>query len=498
MATFVAAADVNILNGLLAGVIPFQKGLNIIVGENGTLKTKLLQEIKSGHFRASEGAPALLRIQAISPKRNSERRTAETLIQTLRQQNKTFDAYIQERGGAQIVDATFQNYPSLGELFFFVFERRSRDGGSQKDHMDSVTADLNSVMQEVFPDYKLMADWSTAMGAPRLRVFKRGSIEVPIDALSLGEQEVLSLITNLYASRESYDVYLIDEPEVHLNWHLEDRLFEYFDNFADRYGKQIIVATHSRAIFTERLLPKAIFLYWNAEGRIQFGKEIPSDQRRRIAGEAIEIIKIGQLPSRTFFVEDDEHAAVIKAISTTLNSQVGIVQCGNAPNVRSLFRQSKTGGEWAAAYFLEDGDNENTPFPGEPHFIHLSKYAIENFLLDFEIASSVTGKTQQEIREIILQAILANRDKILGKTKFLDFLIDNLRIEHLIPERLARLDASLIIQHYLRVLGLTFDEYLERYVSEAKRRNALATVFPPEIIAAIQEKEAGARTTTGA
>lgn len=495
MPSYVAAAEVNILNGLLSGTIPFQGGLNIIAGENGTLKTRLLQEIKSGRFRPNDGAPGTPRIQAISPKRNSERRAAEAIVQTLRQQNKTFDAYIAERGGAQINDATFQEYPSLGELFFFVFEHRCRDGGPQRDHMAAVTADFNGVIGEVFPEYRLVSDWNSATGVPRLRVVKRATIEIPIEALSLGEQEVLSLITNLYASRDAYDVYLIDEPEVHLNWHLEERLFEYFNNFADRYGRQVIVATHSRAVFTQRLLSKTVFLYWNAEGRIEWGNELTPEQARRIAGEAIEIIKVGQLPSRTFFVEDDEQAAVIDAIAATVGSQVSVVECGNAPNVRSLFRESKIAGGWANAHFLEDGDNENTPFPGEPRFIHLPRYCIENFLLDFEIASSVTGKTEEELREIILQAIRAKRDRILGKTKFLDFLIDHLTRDHLNPDRLAKLDASLIMPHYLTSLGVTFDDYLQRYVDEVVRRDALTTVFPATLISAIREEEAESTRT---
>ena len=48
-----------------------------------------------------------------------------------------------------------------------------------------------------------------------------------IEALSLGETSILALALNVYTTRNSNDVYLIDEPEIHLNWHLEQQLFEF-------------------------------------------------------------------------------------------------------------------------------------------------------------------------------------------------------------------------------------------------------------------------------
>lgn len=485
MPSYVDVATVNILNGLLAATIPFRPGLNIIGGENGTLKTKLLQEIRAGRFRPNATAPAPPRIQAISPKRNSERRAVEAIIQTMRQQSKTFDTYIRERGGVQINDTTFENYPSLGELFFFVFEYRCRDGGPQREHMSSVTADFNRVIQNVFPEYQLASQWDAASGMPRLRLLKRGENEVPLEALSLGEIEVLSLITNLYASRDAYDVYLIDEPEVHLNWHLEDRLFSFLDAFCDNHEKQVIVATHSRAIFKPKLLPKAIFLFWNDEGRVSWGTDISPETRVRIAGEAIDIIHLGEFPSPTFFVEDSAHEVVVGALSSALNANVAVSACGNSPNVRSIYKRSLADGGWPNAYFLEDGDNEGSPYPSDHRFIHLPKYCIQNHLLDLDVAASVTGTPTSDLRRAIFNTVLANKDKVLGRNKFLDFLIDQLQPDDLTDTRLAKLDASLIMADLLRELDLTFDDYLHRYIEGCIRQDKLRTVFPEALIAAI-------------
>lgn len=481
MSPYIKVASVNILSGTLAGNIPFGPRLNLISGVNGTLKTKLLQEIKQGRFTPSP-AGTQPKIQAISPRRNSERRAAAAIVQQLRQQSRTFDAYISEQLGAQIVDTSFQNYPSVGELFFLVYEHRLRDGGPQVDHMVAVTEDFNQAISAVFPEYKLDAAWDNALGQPRLSIAKGANNAVPLEGLSLGEQEVLSLITNLYASRDSNDAYLIDEPEVHLNWHLEEGLFAFMLDFCERYQKQMIVVTHSRIAFTDRFLPLTTFLYWTADGRVAWGNDIPDEHRRRLAGEAVQIIKLGSIVEQTFFVEDRSLEQVVKAIARAEKAKIMVVVCGNAANVRALFRRSKADGGWPRALFLEDGDNEGSPFPSEPQFLHLEKYCIENYLLDLRIASVATGKTEGELKGLIHAEVMRRKDNILGRNKFLEFLIDGLKPEHLTEGRLAKLDASQIMPGVLLALGNTFDDYVQRYVETALDMGLLDQVFPSTLI----------------
>lgn len=481
-------ATINILNGLLIGTISFHPHLNLISGENGTLKTKLLQTIHQQRPFLALPPGTQPRLQAISPLRNTERRTADSIVQYLRQSNRTYDTYAAERVQSQMVDTQYQPYPSVGELFFLDFDRRSRDGGQpQIEHMRAVADDFNFVIQSVFPEYRLQAEWNAAVGSPTLSVLKGDSNEVPLEALSLGEQEVLSLVTNLYMSREANDVYLVDEPEVHLNWHLEERLFGYFYDFCREYDRQMIVVTHSRIVFTDRFLPTTTFFYWTPEGRVSWGPEISLAQRRRIAGEAIEIIKLGDIGTGTFFVEDRSHAAVVKAIANQEGVEVSTVVCGNSQNVRSFYKRSESDGGWLGAFFLEDGDNQGSPFPDKLDFIHLEKYSIENYLLDLPTASEVTSKTELELRQIIFDEVEKRRNQILGKNKFLDFLFDGLLPEHLTADRLSKLDASMILEGYLLSVGMTFEGYLGQYVRVAKQSGTLDEVFPSSLVEAVRE-----------
>jgi len=91
----IAKVTLNILDGLLAGVMEFTPGLNIISGENGTFKTKLLQVLKQGSNVSAADSQKPLR--AIRPKRNTERRQAETIIQAFRQQNRTLDTTLKRQ-----------------------------------------------------------------------------------------------------------------------------------------------------------------------------------------------------------------------------------------------------------------------------------------------------------------------------------------------------------------------------------------------------------------
>ena len=386
----------------------------------------------------------------------------------------------------QINDGSFENYPSLGDLFYFLYEFRCRDGGSQIVHMESVTNDFNEVISDVFPEYNLKSEWNPNPGTPRLRLLKNRTNQVPLEALSLGEQEVLSLITNLYASKEKYDVFLIDEPEVHLNWHLEERLFDYLDSFCNRYEKQMIVVTHSRVIFKERFLRKAKFLYWNDNGKVEYTTELSPEKRRRLAGDAIEILKLGEFTKTTFFVEDEAHEVVVKNLALAIGSEVSVTSCGNSQNVRSMYKRMRTGDDWSNTYFLEDGDNEGTPFLGEKRFIHLSKYCMENYFLDLEIASEVLGKKPEELIQLVLCVLVENKEKILGKWKFLDFLIDQLKPEDITSARLDKFDGSIILRQLLHRLSINRDSYIEKYVVMVKNKDLLAIKFPPELIEAIR------------
>lgn len=483
MSKTIVSAKINILD-LLVETIEFKPGLNIISGENGTLKTRMLQQMKTEHERLlfSEKDPAV-RMQAISPKRNAESRAFRTIYDSFRQENKKLATLINERN---INDRTFDTYPSLGELFYVVYDDLCKDGGDQRRKMVETTTRFNGVIRKLFSTYKLASNWDVEAGQPNIVLVKNGNKEVPLESLSLGEQEMLSLVVNLFASKETYDIFLIDEPEVHLNWHLEEKLFNYLDAFCTEHKKQIITVTHSRAIFKQKFLKKSQFLSWGRDGKIHCGRNLTPVQRRKLAGEAIEIIKMGDFEKPTFFVEDGRQESIISSIASRLAIEISITECGNSSNVKSLFLYAKRLSGWNNSYFIIDGDNEGNPFPKEKTFIHLEKYCIENYLLDVDVVATMSGKSILYVKELILQAIKENRNKILKKNKFLDFLVDGIKIEHITGAWLAKLDASEIIELVAKKLGLSFSDYLEEYCKTSFELGNLTSVFPKRVVEAIE------------
>lgn len=485
MQNYIKAGIPNVL-GVLQGRIEFSSGLNIISGENGTLKTRLLQAIKSGSHELYTPTTNI-RIQAISPKRNSERRAAEVIIQHFRQNNRTWDANVSERLGSQINDASYDNYASLGELFYLLFDHRSKDGGDRKTHMANLAKEMNTVINKVFPHYELLAEWDESLGAPRIKMRKGNSVEFPIESLSLGELEVLSLIMSINQGRDHIDVYLIDEPEVHLNWHLEERLFTFLADFCETYSKQAIVVTHSRVIFKQRFLKNVQFLFWDDRGHIQWRNELSIEQRTRLAGDAIEIVALSDFSKPTFFVEDSAHTEVLSQLAKTIGFSVTISECCTSANVKSLFSYQKSQGRWPQAYFVIDGDNMGNPFPSDSQFIHLPYYCIENSLLHPEILSAITGKSVLEIQESIVNAIKTNRSKVFAKNKFFDFLAESISPADMTFERLRIFDGSLILDTIIESLGSTRSKLIADYINYLNGNKRLAELFPNELLLGFKE-----------
>jgi len=486
MANYVQSADLNVQNGLFVATMSFLPGLNLLSGENGTLKTKVLHALKTGGVRSHDPTSPCRR-QAVSPKRNAQRRAYQQVYDQFRRDKKSLDTVINERN---INDTAFEDYPALGDLFYVVNDDLCKDGGDQIERMKKAASEFNSVIRRIFPHYELIAEWSKATGTPAIELLKNRITRVPLEGLSLGEQEILSLAMNIFSSRHRYEVFLIDEPEVHLNWHLEEKLFEFLDDLCDEHGNQMIVVTHSRVVFKQRFFPKTQFLCWNDQGKVSCGKDITPEQRRRIAGDAIEIIQLGSFTRPTFFVEDHHHVTVIEELAAALGANVATSECRNKTNVRSLYRLSKMEGGWQGSYFLEDGDNEGNPFPSEPHFFHLEKYCIEAYLFDVAIAARVCAVSEDEIKTMILDAVRANRQKIFKRNKFFEFLVDHLALEHLTPANLAKLDAAEIIETYLSRIGKDFRQYAKEYIHECQTQGRLAVVFPKQLVEVLQDMQA--------
>jgi len=476
----IKTANVNLFDVFTQTII-LSKGLNIISGENGTCKSHFLKALRQLKNVTIEGDSNQLqgRIFAFNPKRNSERQNLEQVFQTLRQQNRGYDNFISETVQKQFNDQAIDTYSSCSELFYFFYDKKCKKGGDQKQYMEEVCDEFNLVISSIFDDYKIDATWNDLKGAPTLKLVKKET-EIPLNAVSCGEQEVLSLILNIYSAKDSVDIYLIDEPEVHLNWHLEEKLFEFFHQFCDKHEKQIVLTTHSRVIFKQKFHDLAQFFVWR-EGKIHVENALPKEQRKKIAGEAIEIIKLGNFNKVTVFVEDESHKNFIEVLAEELDSEVTPVISGNSFNVKSMFKLSIEEGGWKNCFFMIDGDNQGNPFPNEKSFIHLEKYCIENYVLDINSLSEALNMKETDIKKLVLESLLDVKHEIFKKNKFFEFLVDRLNLDDISSENLSKLDASVFSKSFLNKIGIKQRELFKKTIPILLKHDSI----PEELIEAI-------------
>lgn len=489
MNLYIEKIKIELFGGIFNQEILFQNGLNIISGENGTGKTKLLTALKIDSVLAvnSQGFTSSnqTKVIAFSPKRNSLRKTVEAAFNEFRQQNRKYENIIGEYLGRHVQDSNFENYAPLGELFAGYFDFLDRKGGDRKAVVKRITKEFNGVLKKMLGDYEIITNWDEINGYPTVLISKKG-VTISLNDLSLGEQEILSLIFNLYMSRNESDIFLIDEPEVHLNWSLELTLFNFFNDFCQRYNKQIIVVTHSRVIFSDPFYEKAQFLVWE-NGKIVCKKEIDEILKGKLAGEVVSLTQVVKLTKKTFFVEDNIHTAVVEELARLFNRDVEVIPCSNKTNVKSLLKMVSSKSEYNLAYFMIDSDNEGNPFPKEQKLIFLSKYCMECYLMNIPLLAKVLKDNEKNIRKKIVETIKLNKRTILNHYTYLDFVIDRLTEADIDENLLSKFDCSQILPKLLDHYNQTIQDFTHDFVSEVKTLSNARRIFPPQLINSITQ-----------
>ncbi len=482
--TYIKSLAVNLFNGIFNTTINFNNGLNIISGINGTGKTQVLQLLQNNQGITSDPSKNSnqLSIFAVSPKRNTEKQAVDSIFQQIRTQNKTIETFINQIKGFQIKDSGFENYPSFVELFIQEYELLMQDGIT--GHADAVlktVTDFNGVLNQVFPEYEIQGTWVAGTnglsGKLDLKIKKYGTSPIPIETLSTGEREVFALLFCIFVSRNKEDVYLIDEPEIHLNWDLEKGLFNFLDWFCNAYNKQIIVVSHSRIIFKKEFYPKTQFLIWES-GKIVCKSEIAEQQKVSIAGEISDTVSIIQFTKQTIFVEDPTHKLFLDEVALSLGKSVEVVICGSKSNVKSLYLLMKDSGQ-NNIYFIVDGDNEGCNI-SDQRFISLKKYCIENYIFDPSILAKISTKTEDEVKQLIVDSIKEiNQDKHSLVYKKLAEVANSFPFE--VIDTYSGKD---LLRIFSSKLSRTSDQLIKDFILTAKSDDKVNTVFS-EIIPAL-------------
>lgn len=501
MPTRLLSVQPNLLNGLLTSKVIIEPGLTIIAGANGTGKSKFLESIKNNastlDVQSDEGATTPT-VTAFSPKRNSVKRAFRDLVSESIAQNRKLSNRLQELVGAGFQDTTYAEYPSFPEMFFHAF--RSNDSAATTNHQEALNKTLreyNNIVKSVFKGIELVAEWNEADGVPELLI-KKEEIGSPIQVseVSTGEQEILSLIFNINAAAESCNLILIDEPEVHLNWGLERKLFAYFKKFAADKNIQIIVTTHSRVINLPEYRHLVRYFYWQ-EQKVSVGNTLPKEQIEAVAGEAIQFVQALPAKQSTIFVEDkmqkDFVTSLLKLFKKDV-SKVKIIVSHDKGTVLNLFRALKNGDEIndesLKAYFIVDGDGD-AKIKSTKYFIQLDKYSIESyFFSDLDALKKASGLRKPTLESKIYKALETHSPTSNKKTEavFRMFLKHATLDKKIINSKIYDLiDCKPIVKD----VGVGTANAVEKYV-EYLGVNGAKKVFDKKLIDFIKNQEPSA------
>jgi hypothetical protein len=338
-----------------------------------------------------------------------------------------------------------------------------------------VQEEFQNLLQRLFVEYQINLSWNIGSRKYESSI-KKYQDELAFNQLSSGENALISLIFAVYYSKDSFQGFLIDEPEVHLNWQLEEKLFEFFDWFSKEYNKQLIIVTHSRACFVKPFSESTQFFIW--ENNKIVIKQKPDDSLlSALSGDIVKIIGGITAEDKIVYVEDTRQKQILEKLSQLKSKDVEVVELGTCEKVKLQAKAFKKL-NITNVFFLIDGDNKPLTSTDKaalhPNLIQLQKYSIENYFLDQDILSvidlsnpkkPISGELLLAVKEVSAQNFVAVKTLLTGETS-------------LTKEVLDRLDASAFIKNLSRNLGFNDDKvFMEKYIDEAQIQGKIDTLF---------------------
>ncbi len=472
----------NIFSGKFVEHIELKQGLNIIAGNNGTGKTQFLKFIQANITNNSlveKEQNAAISVASFNPKRNAQKQQAEQIQRLVQRDENSETNALNAFLNQQIQDENFQTIRPIPEyLIHSAGKLVDSEGKTREDAAKVVCAEYQEVLNKVF-DYQIGFTWISSGRNHNFTITKSGNV-LQMQQLSSGENAIISLMFAIFYTRNNADVYLIDEPEVHLNWQLEERLFNFLNWFAITYKKQLVVATHSRICFVDPYSKSTQFLLWQG-GVIKVVEKPDSELVIALSGDIVKIISGITSLEKIVYAEDDAHFRVLKKIADIQGASIEVVKLTNSVNVKQqskAFKNLSIGN----VFFLIDNDNSKL-LPGEltehhSGFIQLEKYCIENYFLNRDILSEIDcNNPKKDIAQEIFQSIKEVNQQNFAPVKTL--LLDKTSVTEVL---LDRLDASVFLKSLSAKLGFP-DKYdlMDAYVLEVNRQGKLRDIFP-EII----------------
>jgi len=294
---------------------------------------------------------------------------------------------------------------------------RDIERGEQTERPADPLLPYNELLGQLFPGYSF-ADVESANLSLCVKL-PTGNI-IPFQDLSSGEKEVFFILSFFIRHNISYSTIVIDEPDLHLHSELARKLIRLMRNI--RPGNQIWCATHNAELIDEAGRERTYFLR-------------PSEDRSRIEcfpatqeGAEISILRdifgysgyVG-ISRKIVFSEGTESSADRKTfanLSPSPSDNIKIIPVGTVSNLyrinKAVFALLQSDFTRCEFYLIRDRDYmsdalvDNHRSTASQNFYILSRYHIENYLLNEEIIADILNTTFQRAtsREEIYNQLL--------------------------------------------------------------------------------------------
>ena len=315
----------NIFEGEVI-TITLYSGVTTLVGPNGSGKTQTLKSIRD-------------RLKSIIGPEKVRYLTSNRIGTMEVYRSRTVPRYVSlddySLGDQEIKRARHQIETATGD--FFAMDDR-------KDVYIKVSERLSVLFNR-----QIFLRWD----AGRLKVFcerteKQEEYSVAVEASGL--INVISILAALYD--DSVEVLLIDEPEVSLHPQLQYYLLREIRNAASKYGKTVIISTHSPEMIgfsNAKDLCNYVFFQENGDTPIQISPEAPELESKKLQEF---LLRMGLIYKEAFFakkillIEGSSDLIICRYLSNRLHFDLDIAGTqiipvegkGQFPIVTKLFR----------------------------------------------------------------------------------------------------------------------------------------------------------------
>lgn len=374
-------------------------GINVILGRNGSGKSRLLRALESALHNDPQ-----VNIRYISPERGGAFRR-DGSIETNIQNSRGWLEGQRRKNQAENFRAASNKFLRDVEITYLRKLQNSdaRDRNFQVDVLDKINRLLINVsIEQDKADFAFRSSDGTPVGP---------------DDISSGESEAVSLASEILyffgtIDRSKLNALLLDEPDVHQHPDLQARLGQFLlDQLeslpeGDRDHVVVCIATHSAPLVCSLAKSELTSLGTKDFGSNDVSLAPGSSQLKKVApffGHPLSLT-LSNDPMLILEGEDDErvwqqagrssHGRVrlFPVLATSVDQQTELERF-SGPVLRSLYDDP-------IAYSLRDGDGKVGPLEpeGPVQRFRLNCYAIENALVSTE-SLSVLGRTWEEFQE---------------------------------------------------------------------------------------------------